>query len=112
MKRYWTVLLIIVLSAFTYKILDIYLPSSFSLILNIVWMSILLFLGYSFSPNQKRNNRWLGKVLISLLVIFIFTMRMNWINLPALNNLFAQIGLTGRFLDLLLIYSGWAFFQV
>lgn len=112
MKRYWMVLLLIILSAFVYKILDIYLPSSFGLILDIVWMGILIFLGYSFSPNQKRNNRWLGKVLISLLVIFIFTMRMGWINLPALNNLFAQIGLTGRFLDLLLIYSGWAFFQV
>ena len=112
MKRHWTVLLTIVVSAFVYKILEIYMPARFNVILTIVWMGILIFLGYGFSPTQKSNNRWLGKVLISLLVIFIFTLRMNWINLPALNNVFNQVGLTGKFLDLLLIYSGWAFFQV
>lgn len=112
MKRYWMVLLIIALSSFVYKILEMYLPSRFSVVLNIIWMAILLFLGYSFSDNRKPSPRWLGKVLISLLVIFIFGFRMNWINLPALNRIFNQIGLTGRFLDLLLIYSGWAFFQV
>lgn len=112
MKRYWMVLLTIVISAFVYKILEMYIPSRFYIILNITWMSILVFLGYSLSPTQKSNARWLGKVLISLLVIFIFSMRMNWINLPALNNIFNQVGLTGSFLDLLLIYSGWAFFQV
>lgn len=112
MKRYWTALLTIIISAFVYKILAIYLPSRFGIILTIVWMAILLFLGYTLSPSRSKNSRWLGKVLISLLVIFIFTLRMNWINLPGLNQLFAQIGLTGKFLDLLLIFSGWAFFEV
>ena len=112
MKRYWMVLLTIALSAFIYKILELYLPSKFGVILDVTWMTILLFLGYSFSDNRKTSARWLGKVLISLLVIFIFGFRMNWINLPSLSRIFNQIGLTGRFLDLLLIYSGWAFFQV
>lgn len=112
MKRYWSALLTILISAFAYKILEIYLPAKFELILRLVWMSILLFLGYTLSPIPKKNSRWVGKVLISLLIIFIFTFKMNWINLPPLNNIFVQIGLTGKFLDLLLLYSGWAFFQV
>lgn len=112
MKRYWVVLFVLALSAIVYQIFNRFLPGGFSNLLSILWMAILVYFGHSMSPKRTASSRWLGKVIIALLVIVIVAYKMNWLVLPSVNRVLNTIGLTGSFLDLLLIYCGWAFFQV
>lgn len=112
MKRYWTVLFTIIISAFLLQIMTRFTPKGLKFLLDLLWFTILILVGYSMAPSTKKNNRWLGKVVLSLLIIFIVAYRMNWIIFPQLSNLLNSIGLGAGFLDLLLVYCGWAFFQV
>ena len=112
MKRYWTVLFTIIASALLLQLLTRFMPRGLHFILELVWFTILLVIGYSMAPSQKKNNRWLGKVVLSLLVVFIVAHRMGWFVWPQLNQTLNLVGLNGVFLDLLILYCGWAFFQV
>ncbi|MEG0326915.1 MAG: hypothetical protein RR565_00730 [Erysipelothrix sp.] len=112
MKRYWSALLVIIVSALLYQLIGRFLPAKFSGFLDLLWMILLLVIGYYLAPHAKKNNRWLGKVVIAIFVVFIVAYRMNFFVIPEFTNLLNLLGLTGNFLDLLLIYCGWAFFQV
>lgn len=112
MKKYWTALAAIIASALIYQLLVRYIPSSWSGVLSIVWMVMLLLIGYFLSPHSKKNNRWLGKVIIAILVVVIVGYRMNAVEFAVITNTLNKVGLTGQFLDIILIYCGWAFFQV
>lgn len=112
MKRTWSALLVILASAIINKFLTSVLPSSMMWFSTFVWMVLMLIIGYFLGPNQKKNNRWVGKVVLSLLIIFIFGYRLSLLTIPELASLFSMLGIHGAFLDIVLIYCGWAFFQV
>lgn len=112
MKKTWSALLMLIVSALALHYLGRYLPNSMKFLVDFLYLVVLLVFGYFMSPTKKRNNRWVGKVLISLVVIFIFGARLNWFRFDEFLNILAMLGLTNRFLDLLLIYCGWVFFQV
>lgn len=112
MKKTWSALLMLIVSALALHYLGRYLPSNMKFLVDFLYLVILLVFGYFMSPTKKRNNRWVGKVLISLVVIFIFGARLNWFRFEDFLNILTMLGLTNRFLDLLLIYCGWVFFQL
>ncbi|WP_159649047.1 hypothetical protein [Erysipelothrix aquatica] len=112
MKRHWTALLAIVASAIIYSLLLKFIPGTFTWFLTFIWMVMLLVIGHFMSPHSKANNRWLGKVIIAIIVVFIFGFQLNILQVPEFRQLLGTLGITGGFLDLLLLYCGWAFFQV
>lgn len=112
MKHYWKALFALIASALIYQLALRFVPTSFNWFLKLLWLVIMLIFGYVLAPSQKRNNRWLGKVVIAILVVFIVGYQLNLIAATEFRSLLAMVGLTDRFMDLLLIYCGWAFFQV
>lgn len=112
MKNTWKALLVILLGAFAYRFLESYIPGRHHLFLKFVYMVLLLIIGFFLSPNAKRNNRWVGKVIISLVIVFIFGIQLRWFVVKEFQDILNLIGLNGGFLDILIIYCGWAFHQV
>lgn len=112
MKQYWKVAIAFILSAIVYKLLENWLPGNFAWVLTLLWCVILVGLGILMSPNQKRNSRWLGKVFLAILILIIVVYKMDWINVSGFTQILNNVGFSGGFLDLLLLFSGWAFFQV
>ena len=112
MKHYWKALFALIASALIYQLALRFVPTSLTWFIKFLWLVIMLVFGYFLTPSQKRNNRWLGKVVLAICVVFIFGYQLNLIAASEFRNLLAVVGLTDRFMDLLLIYCGWAFFQV
>lgn len=112
MKRYWTALLAILVSALLYKLTLQFVPGSLKWLIIFIRLSLMVGIGYFLSPTSKRNNRWLGKVVISIIVVLIFGMQLDIINAYEFKDILNLVGLNGVFLDIVLIYCGWAFFQV
>ncbi|HEY4538359.1 MAG TPA: hypothetical protein VIG45_07935 [Erysipelothrix sp.] len=112
MKQYWKSLFTIIISSLLYGVVERFLPGFLTWFLEILWIAILLFIGHSFSIKSKRNNRWFGKTIITIVVLFIAGLRMGWFIMPQFNQALSFLGLTGTFLDIILIFCGWAFFQV
>lgn len=112
MKHYWKSLLLLIVCALAYRFLISWVPAQSGWILTLLWSVILLLFGYFLSPDHKRNSRWLGKTIIALVVVFILGYRLNILSVGEFHQFLTTIGLTGGFLDLLLVYCGWAFFQV
>lgn len=112
MKQYWKSLFTIILSSLIYGLAEKFVPGNFSWFVDLLWILVLLVIGNSFSIKSKKNNRWLGKTVLTVLILFITGLRLNWFVVPQFNNTLVFLGLTGTFLDIILIYCGWAFFQV
>ncbi len=112
MKDTWKSLIVIIVSAVLYSLLQNFIPGRHHLVLKFILMLMLLVIGYSLSGTRKRNNRWFGKVVIALIVVFIFGIQLNWFSIPEFTTLLNTVGLSGIFLDILLVYCGWAFHQV
>ncbi|QIK69317.1 hypothetical protein G7062_02970 [Erysipelothrix sp. HDW6C] len=112
MKRHWTALFVVIAAGIIYNLMERFVPVGWGWLLTFTWMVILLVLGYFLSPNSKRNNRWLGKVILSIIIVLIFGYRLDLFAATEFRSMLSLVGLTGNFLDLILIYCGWAFFQV
>lgn len=112
MKKYWTALLSLIASAIIYHFAVSFLPSSFGWIIRLLWLVIMIMFGYFLSPHNRKSNRWFGKVVIAIVIVFIVAYQLDIIAATEFRRLLSYVGLTDRFLDLLLIYCGWAFFQV
>lgn len=112
MKRYWTPLLMIVASGIVYKLLEGFVPSNLTWILTFLWLTICVMFGYFMSGHSKKNNRWLGKVILSIVIVLIYGYRLDVIAATEFRSMLNVVGLNGQFLDLILIYCGWAFFLV
>ena len=112
MKNTWKSLLVIILSAILYSFLDRIVPTNYASFIQFIYLVILVVIGFFLAPTHKKNNRWLGKVIVSLVIVFIFGIRMNWFVLTEFYDFLIMIGLYGSFLDIILIYCGWVFYQV
>lgn len=111
MKNYWKAVLFLLVSAFLYQVLYEFV-GAWTWLFELLWIFILLGFGYFLSPSNKRNNRWLGKVLISLFVIFMIGLRLHLFSIVGLDSWFIFKGIGPSFQDLFLVFSGWAFYQV
>lgn len=109
MKNTWTSLLVIIFSAFGYHLVSNFIGGR---LLTFIYMSLLLLIGFFMNPKRSKNNRWVGKVLISLLVVFIFGIKLELFVFDEFYQLLNTIGLSGSFLDILLVYCGWVFYQI
>ena len=109
MKNYWKPLLVIIVSAILYRFVSPFLNNFF---INVLWIAILLTFGYFLSSDSKRNSRWLGKVIIAILIVFLVAFKLNIFVVSEFNDLLNFLGMKNMFLDLLLVYCGWAFFLV
>ena len=112
MKNTWKALIVILLSALGYRFLGDLIPKQYDKLLVLIKMILLLGIGFSLSPNMKKNNRWVGKVIISLVVFFIIGLRMDLFTFIEFNKGLQFLGLHGVFLDVILIYCGWVFYQI
>lgn len=111
MKDYWKALVFLILASFFYQLLGDFIPN-LTWLFELLWILILLFFGFLMSPNKKRNSRWLGKVLISIFVIFTIGLRLHLFSIVGLDQWIIFRGVGYSFQDLLLVFSGWAFYQV
>lgn len=111
MKNYWKAFVYLFVAAFVYQMLFEFFPG-FTWFFTLLWIFILLGFGFLMSPNQKRNSRWLGKVLISIFVIFTIGFRLKLFAIVGLDSWFIFKGIGSSFQDLFLVFSGWAFYQV
>ena len=112
MKNTWKALAAILVGAIFYRFIESVIPGRHHIFLKFIYMLMLLIIGFFLAPNAKRNNRWLGKVIISLVVVFIFGIQLKWFEVKEFKDILNLIGLNGGFLDLLIVYCGWAFHQV
>lgn len=112
MKNTWKALLTIIISAVAYSFLTKIVPAKYDIWLTFVRLVLCLVIGFSLSSHAKRNNRWVGKVVIAIVILFIFGIRLNVFVFDEFYNLLSLVGLTGFFLDILLVYCGWAFYLV
>lgn len=112
MKQSWKALLYIGLTALIYKFLMPLISSKYNWIHTLVWVAVLWGFGYLLSPSRKRNSRWVGKVVIALVMVFLVGIRLDLFVIQEFNNILNLIGLTRTFQDLLIIYCAWVFFQV
>ncbi|NLC64598.1 MAG: hypothetical protein GX753_02890 [Erysipelothrix sp.] len=109
MKNTWTALLAIIGSAIIYRFADHFIGGK---LLTFLYLVLLLVIGFFMSNTRGKNSRWLGKVVISLVVVFIFGIRLELFVFDEFYEILKTVGLYGSFLDLLLIYCGWVFYQV
>lgn len=112
MKQYWKALLGLIAMALIYHFIGQYMPASFAWFMTLLWCTILILFGYLMAPGKRRNNRWLGKTILTILILFIVLYKLDFAGTNTLVNLLSLVGLSHEFLNLLLIFSGWAFFQV
>ena len=112
MKNYWKSLLFLIVSALVYRFVVSFLPSSFNWVATLLWIAILWGFGYLLSPSHKKNSRWIGKVLISLIMVFLVGLRLDLFVIQEFNEMMQFLGLTRAFQDLLIVYCAWVFFQV
>lgn len=112
MKRYWTALLAILVSAILFKLTRQFVPGNLGWLVTFIRLSLMLGIGYFLSPTSKKNNRWLGKVILSIIIVLIFGIQLEVLAVNEFREVLYLVGLNGVFLDILLIYCGWAFFQV
>lgn len=109
MKNTWMALIAIILSALIYRFIGTFIGGK---LLTFVYLVLLLVIGLAMSNKKGRNSRWVGKVIISLVVVFIFGIRLELFVIDEFYNILQLIGLSGSFLDLILVYCGWVFYQV
>jgi len=109
MKNTWLSLITIILSALIYRFVGTFIDGK---LLTFVYLTLLLLIGFSMSSKKGKNSRWVGKVIISLVVVFIYGIRLNLFIVDEFYNALQLIGLSGSFLDLILVYCGWVFYQV
>lgn len=112
MKDTWKALVAIIVGALAYQFIQNFIPGRHHLVLRFIYLTLLLLIGFMMAPNKKRNNRWVGKVIIALVVVFIFAIELQWLNIPEIKHILNTLGLSGGFLELLIVYCGWAFHQV
>lgn len=108
MKNTWTALIAISASALIYSFASNFITGK---LLTFIYLSLMLIIGF-FMSNKSKNNRWLGKVIVSLVMVFIFGIRLELFVVDEFYRILNIIGLHGIFLDLILVYCGWVFYQV
>lgn len=113
MKDTWKALLYLIASAVLFGITTPVLNKyGFGWFVTLLWVFVLWGFGYLLSPMRKRNSRWLGKVIVSLIMVFLVGLRLDLFVIQELNSIMNTLGMTRAFQDLLIIYCAWVFFQV
>ncbi len=91
-----------------------YLLSGFSIytpLIEIIWVAILFGFGMTLSMHKRNHRTWVKKLVIALVVLLIIFTRINLIPATGIHTLLSQFKITTSFIDLILIYCGWSFFQ-
>ncbi len=112
MKPVYRALIQLFITAFLWSLTHRFIPENWLFLKELIWISLLLGIGYTLSPKAKKNNRWVGKTVLSILLLMIIGIRFSYLSFPRFESFLSFWGLEGFFLDLFLIYIGWAFFQV
>lgn len=112
MKNTWKALLYLIVSALIYKFIGPIFKGNLAWLGVILWIFVLWGFGYLLSPMQKSSPRWLGKVIIALVMVFLVGLRLDIFVIQELNTIMNTLGLTRAFQDLLIVYCAWVFFQV
>lgn len=112
MKSYWKVFIGFIVAALLYKYLGVWLPQLGSTFYTLLWCVILIGLGLLMAPTRKKNNRWLGKTILAVLMMIVIIYKIQLVDVSGFTNILNMIGLSNGFLDILLVVCGWAFFQV
>ena len=112
MKSTYRALLQLLLTAFIWSLTHRFMPDNWLVVKELIWVILLVGMGYAFAPSSKKNNRWVGKTVLSILLLMILGIRFSYLSFPKFEAFLSFWGLEGFFLDLFLIYIGWAFFQV
>ncbi|MFI3284685.1 MAG: hypothetical protein R3Y57_06345 [Erysipelotrichaceae bacterium] len=113
-RRIGLPLLLIIVIALFQKWIGPLTSDAIGYFLYVVINACLLFsLGLSLNTYKKtRGQQWLGKVLVSMLLIFFIFYQLNWlVVVDGLSDFFAFIGLTNFIIYLVYIFCGWIFFS-
>lgn len=110
-KRLGFPLLIIVLSAFLSRLINIYLQGSFvQTLMVILIVTALFFFGVSLNKSRKkRSNAVFKKVFAILVVILMLFMQLGYFTLPIMKNVFEFIGIDAFYINMLYIFCGYLF---
>ncbi len=116
-KKHFLPFLIILLIALIDRFFLNYLGLIFkndivSFISSFCYMILLFALGISFNYYKKaKNQRWLRKVIISLLLVLLFLYKENFIYINFISISFNALGINNFIINLLYIYLGYIFFD-
>lgn len=112
MKPVYRALIQLLLTALIWSLTHRFVPENWLILKEFIWLFLLLWMGYALAPKTRKNNHWVGKTILSILLLMIVGIRFSYLSFPRFESFLAFWGLEGFFLDLFLIYIGWAFFQV
>lgn len=101
-------LLIIATAILNRFILNIFYGEAVNLIVRLLVIFVLFWLGVLLNPH-KGGKAVFRKVLAIVLLIFMVSMEMGWLSVPAVSNAFTFLGLEGLYFNLLYVYCGYLF---
>lgn len=110
-KRLGYPVLIIFLSAFIVKLINIYFYSNFtSMLLTIVTVSALFLFGTSLNKSRKRrNSAVLKKVLAIIIVLFLVLMQLGLFEVAIISEVLFFFGVNSFFINMIYIFCGFMF---
>ena len=75
MKSTYRALLQLLLTAFIWSLTHRFMPDNWLIVKELIWVILLVGMGYAFAPSSKKNNRWVGKTVLSILLLMILGIR-------------------------------------
>lgn len=105
-------ILFVVLSALVYYLSGFLLSGQLLTSVQVIlWVAILFGFGLTLTYYKKKNRSWFKKVVIALFLFLILGLRLSWFNALGFETMLEKLALSTRFVDLLIVWCGWTFFQ-
>lgn len=79
---------------------------------HILFTAAFLFtFGTFLGQKKKRNQGWVRKFIVAVVMFFIVTKRLGWIDFDTVWNILFDLGVDTTILNALIVYCGWTFFD-
>jgi len=104
-------LAVIILGGWIVRFTDLFLKGSFfDTVATLLIVATLFYFGIRLNPNKKRNDAWFKKMVISLVLVLIASIRLGYVLHPSLPDMLYWFALDGFAQSALIVYLGWQFF--
>ena len=111
LKRLGYPILIIFLSAFLIKLIDLYITGNFvSLLITIITVSALFLFGTSLNKSRKKRTQSVfKKVWAIIIVVFLVLMQLGLFSIDVVEDILFFFGVHSFFINMIYIFCGYLF---